>query len=200
MPFKTPHPLYSVWQGMLRRCYTPTTRGYSCYGGRGITVCDRWRGPDGFKHFVADMGERPDGHSIDRVDNNKNYSPDNCRWATRKQQQYNLRTTRKVLIEGREYVVAELANLHGLKSDTVARRVSHGLTFDEVTSPVPRRSKVGLALGGKANGRKQQAKTHCPGGHLYDEKNTLLTPEGYRQCRACHAERERRKRELKKQA
>ncbi len=82
---------YTVWRKMKQRCYDPKARGFSFYGGRGITVCQRWL--DSFENFLADMGERPDGMSIDRINVNGNYEPGNCRWATNEQQSGNRRNT-----------------------------------------------------------------------------------------------------------
>ena len=89
---KTAHPLYDTYLDMIGRCYRPTHQRYADYGGRGITVCERWR--DDFWAFVADMGERPEGLTLDRADNDKGYGPDNCRWATDVEQCHNRRPQR----------------------------------------------------------------------------------------------------------
>ena len=199
MPYKNQHPLYSVWMSMKNRCYTPTNRQWKDYGGRGIAVCARWleSNNQGFKNFVADMGARPAGLTLDRINNNENYSPENCRWATRKEQQRNQSVTRKVTIEGREYIAAELAEIAGIKTDTLVARAAKGLSYSEVMSPERRVTFENLALGGRANGAKQAAKTHCPHGHEYTPENTYVSiANNSRRCRACAAAREKAKRAL----
>ena len=86
-PKGNPSPTYNSWVNMKRRCYEPSHQSYRLYGGRGIQVCQRW--VNDFSAFLADMGERPTGMSIDRIDRDGNYEPGNCRWATASEQQRN---------------------------------------------------------------------------------------------------------------
>lgn len=115
--------VYNAWQHMLRRCYSPKMQNYPYYGGRGITVCERWHS---FENFLADMGEPPAGHSIDRIDNDGNYEPSNCRWASLKQQARNTRANRKITIDGIELSLSEWAEISGIKYHTIADRLSRG--------------------------------------------------------------------------
>lgn len=81
------HPLYPIWQSMKQRCLNPNHPAYARYGGRGISVCERWM--NDFATFVLDMGHRPPGYTIERVNNNDGYSPGNCKWATKSEQSKN---------------------------------------------------------------------------------------------------------------
>lgn len=87
----THSPEYKSYHSMLQRCENPKCHAFADYGGRGIAVCERWRGEHGFEDFLADMGPRPRGRSLDRINNDLGYSPDNCRWATQKEQINNRR-------------------------------------------------------------------------------------------------------------
>ena len=91
--YKQQKPLYSTWSAMKYRCYNKNNGSYPNYGGRGITVCDRWL--KSYDAFAEDMGERPLGGTLDRIDNDKGYSPDNCKWSTRDEQIANRRVLQK---------------------------------------------------------------------------------------------------------
>lgn len=150
MPFKNQHPLYVVFQSMKERCRNPKFKQWKDYGGRGITVCDRWLEPKvGFHNFLADMGPRPDGYVIDRKNNDVGYSPENCRWVSRKDSQRNQRVTVKVMIDGVEYIAADIAEKAGLKTDTIIARAKRGVTMSEMLDPKKRVFVDGLKIGWK---------------------------------------------------
>lgn len=109
------HPLYTTWSNMLSRCTNPNTPNYENYGGRGITVCPRWFH---FKNFAHDVGQKPSkAHSLDRIDNDKGYSPANCKWSTRKEQNLNKRVYKTsetgyagIRMRGEKYQVRVMIN------------------------------------------------------------------------------------------
>lgn len=100
---KNRSPEYRAWAKIKTRCYNAKQSHWPYYGGRGIQVCERWRGQNGFENFLTDMGRRPsDKHSIERDDVNGNYESDNCRWATKKEQAGNRRNTLYVVVDGKK--------------------------------------------------------------------------------------------------
>lgn len=189
MTAKTKHPLYNVWRSMRDRCQNPNSKPFADYGGRGIKICERW---SDFYAFIGDMGPRPYGHSLDRIDNNGNYEPSNCRWADRRTQQMNRRTAVFVEIEGNKYRAIELAESIGAKTDTIVKRAARGMSLDDVLSKKKHVFVEGLALGGKASGAKMLARTHCSNGHEYTPENTYWRKDHSRQCRVCHNAKMRR--------
>ena len=149
----TDTPIYRTWEGMRARTYNPNIPAYASYGGRGIKVCDRWLGEHGFENFLADMGERPSkDHSIDRIDVNGDYCPENCRWATRKEQMNNLRKTIYLEHTGERKPFQDWVRLFGVNKASAYGRYRNGKSFDEIFSnrrlPYKRTKKeaVGLAL------------------------------------------------------
>lgn len=117
-------PEYKSWDGMRQRCRNPKDAGYSRYGGRGITVCDRW---DSFSTFLTDMGPKPSPkHSIERKDNNGPYSPDNCRWATTREQSVNRRSNVSLTAFGRTQVLMDWAREVGINHQTISARIAAG--------------------------------------------------------------------------
>lgn len=183
MPFKIVPPLYSIWQGMRRRCLTPTFKQWADYGGRGIKICPEW---DSYDRFAADMGPRPSpNHSLERTDNDGDYTPTNCRWATKKEQQRNQRTTRRVTIEGKIYLVAELVELSGLKHDTIIERAAKDMTYAEVMAKTRYTFTGGVRKAIEVRIRNQRNATHCKNGHAWTTENTYITKEGWKNCRTC---------------
>lgn len=115
---------YDVWSAMRSRCNSPSDPGFRHYGGRGIKVCQRW---DTFAAFLSDMGRRPsERHSIDRIDNDGDYEPGNCRWATQKDQCRNQRSNVWVTYGGERRVLAELVEAHGKDYMRVYQRIRRG--------------------------------------------------------------------------
>lgn len=182
------HPLYDTWGNMKQRCYNPRATQYADYGGRGIRVCERWHS---FHAFLEDMGERPEGHTLERKDNDRDYGPDNCLWATRSQQQRNRRNNHFVTIEGRRYKTVELAAIAGRSVQGIKERVKLGLSYSEVIDPA-RRISPNFADAQQAAWAKGRAKTHCKHGHEFTPGNTAIRPDGRRACRACNRDKSAR--------
>ncbi len=124
-------PEYRTWSGMLQRCKNKKYTKYHLYGGRGITVCERWHK---FDNFLVDMGPRPEGLTLDRIDNNGNYEPGNCRWATKKQQARNMRPNIVLTVNGETKLLVEWAEQKGICFNTMRERIYRGFPPELVIS------------------------------------------------------------------
>ncbi len=132
---------YRTWSGMVQRCSNPRSADFHNYGGRGIAVCERWRS---FDNFLADVGERPPGMSLDRIDNDGNYEPGNVRWATRSENDRNRRSSRWVDYRGERRLLIELCEAFGVRWDTAAYRIRSGWTVEDAVE-TPARPKAPAA-------------------------------------------------------
>lgn len=139
-------PEYRAWQTMRLRCYNPKNAAYPAYGGRGITVCDRWK--DDVCAFVADMGLKPSPkHELDRRDNNAGYSPENCRWVLRTVNDRNRRNNHFLTLHGDTRTMAEWCEILGLGKDTLSWRIRKGWSVERalLTPARPKRPSANLA-------------------------------------------------------
>lgn len=130
-------PTYNVWHSMLQRCNYPGDQAYPDYGARGIVVCEPWRA---YEHFIADMGDRPPGCSLDRIDVNGPYSPSNCRWATPMQQANNRRNNRTITYAGRTQTTSEWAREAGVSKSGMLHRLKAGWTLHDALTRPPSRT------------------------------------------------------------
>lgn len=119
---------YSIWGKMIQRCHNSKDPGYRYYGARGITVCDRWRS---FENFYEDMGKCPEGLTIERIDNNKGYGPENCKWATLEEQFSNTRRNHNITFNGETKHLSLWARQIGLSQPGLSTRLLHGWTEEE---------------------------------------------------------------------
>ena len=134
-------PEYRCWKSIKTRCYNPAYKHYSNYGARGIQVCNSWR--NSFAQFLLDMGPRPsENHSIDRKDNNGHYCPENCYWATQKEQRRNKRTNRLITIQGTTMCLADWLEQTGTKRSTFEWRDKNGWTEEEAIFGRPKQKML----------------------------------------------------------
>ena len=129
---------YKTWSTMIQRCTNPKNKKYKDYGGRGIAVCIRWREYD---NFIADMGKKPQGNTIERIDNNRNYQLSNCKWATRKEQQNNKRDNRIIEYKGTTKTLSQWGDHLGIKSNTILTRLRRGWSVAESFEKAKRKNK-----------------------------------------------------------
>lgn len=143
---------YNCWANLRRRCDNPNNPRYSSYGGRGITYAEEWKQ---FKNFLADMGECPEGMSLDRIDNNGSYCKENCRWANRRQQQRNRRSNRLITYKGKTQSVVEWAEELGVKVSALRNRLHEGWSDEEaLEKPVPPAERL-LTYNGKTQNQTE---------------------------------------------
>lgn len=127
--WKTPE--YTTWLNMNQRCYNPNNPIYHNYGGRGIKVCDRWRGEHGFENFFQDMGFKPsDNFTIERKDNNGDYEPGNCKWATYTEQNRNFRRNHLITFDGKTQSIAAWSEEINLPYNIIAYRIRSNWTIE----------------------------------------------------------------------
>lgn len=160
---------YKTWIQMIQRCTNPKNIGWVRYGGRGITVCARWRK---FENFYADMGDKPPSYTIDRVNNDGNYEPGNCRWATIHEQNSNKGDTKIYTAFGLTMSIAAHARKHGIPRHLIDKRLGAGMSIEEaIQTPagaLPRKPPV----------------TQCLRGHAYAE-HAFLGNDGAYHCKTC---------------
>lgn len=130
--FKTPG--YQAWGDMKQRCKNTNNSMYPRYGGRGITYCARW---ESFDNFYADMGDKPLGHTLGRIDNDGNYTPDNCRWETVEQQAVNRSDNQHMTLHGETKVISQWAKQAKCSGATLRTRLSRGWPLEQALNTPP---------------------------------------------------------------
>jgi hypothetical protein len=144
---------YWIWNGMLSRCRNVNNKDYKHYGGRGIGVASEW---NTFKQFFLDMGDKPSSkHSLDRIDNSKDYSKDNCRWSDQFEQASNKRTNRQIEFEGEVMIMKNWSRRTGIPVTTISRRLKNGWTIEKSLTTKP----YEFSLKSKNNEATNQSKT-----------------------------------------
>ena len=160
-------PEYVSWSGAKQRCYYKSHNRYEKYGGRGIKMCERWK--NSFECFLEDMGNKPTSeHSIERINLDGDYEPENCKWATRKEQARNKSNNRHITHNGTSLTLSEWAEITGMNSGTIGNRAKSGSV--DIFKPVPK-------------------KGFCKRGHQYKGHNLYVSPGGQRKCRECRKTR-----------
>ena len=178
---------HNIWLSMKQRCLNPKSPAFKDYGGRGIGIAERWLD---FSAFFDDMGHPGPGETLDRINNDGGYSAENCRWATRREQQNNRRINRNLTHEGETMTLAEWSRRSGVHRNTLDLRLASGLSAKDALDPAPRIDLSGLVLGAAVSQASRKERTHCSHGHEWTDENTYWY-RGNRSCRACHNNRER---------
>jgi len=137
--FKNHRATYQCWQDMKQRCHNPNSVQFKNYGARGIVVCERWRSD--FSKFLQDMGIKPDGLTIDRIDNDGDYCPENCRWANKSEQRANQRGVVLLPVDGQLVPRDVAARLVGIHPSTLQTRLRKGWAVQDALATPPEKSK-----------------------------------------------------------
>lgn len=146
---------YKSWRAMMGRCLNPKHTAYPSYGGRGITVCDRWLI---FTNFYSDVGDRPEGSTLDRIDNDKGYNPDNCRWLSKAEQQRNRRDNVYYEMDGKRRCLTEWCEIYNIPFFRVSCRLGFGWTLREaLTAPPSKTARRSTRERDMANARHPRA-------------------------------------------
>ncbi len=155
-------PEYRAYHAIKNRCYKENLPGYEHYGNRGIRVCDRWL--ESFENFYKDMGQRPSGkYSIHRIDNDGDYEPNNCKWATTKEQSLERRNSRKIEYDGKILNLSEWAKLLDIDPNTIVHRLNHGWSIEKTLTHPLIDTNVKIEYKGQTLTRKQWSeKTGLP--------------------------------------
>jgi len=153
---KTPE--YQTWADMCSRCRNPRHKLWHVYGGRGITVCDRWLGENGFQNFFEDMGPRPAKLSLDRINNDGNYEPANCRWATNVQQANNTSLVHYLTFNGETMTITEWARQTGLGVPTIFTRRRLGWPVEKILTTPTALHSLNITYEGQTHSRSEWAR------------------------------------------
>lgn len=143
----TKSPEFYVWSSMKSRCSCPNSHRYENYGARGITVCDRWR--NSFMNFLSDMGNRPsDRHTLERINNDGNYEPSNCKWATMQEQNLNKSSRVAITYKGTTMCIAEWARVLPLSKTAINNRLKRGWSAEQIieTPALPRSKRKSFII------------------------------------------------------
>jgi hypothetical protein len=185
------------WAKMIQRCVNPRSNSYHNYGGRGIRVCARWL--KSFDNFLADMGPKPSPkHSIERRDNDGDYTPSNCCWATRHEQHRNMRRNMWITLDGVTLCLKDWARRTGMDQMTIKGRLRRGWSVKDALTIVADKS----ASCGRYHRAKSLAMTECRWGHAYPRYMYLKPITGTNKvakcCRECDRLRQQRVREQRR--
>ena len=125
---------YNSWRSMINRCNNPKSANYKYYGGAGVIICDEWLNAEAFGKWASNSGWFK-GATLDRIDNSKGYCPENCRWATKKEQAYNRSTTRLITYNGETHNITEWSQILGVRRTLLLNRLSRGWSEQEIFEP-----------------------------------------------------------------